>query len=79
MEMGNSENLSSERPEESKLYSIAILKVSMDLNKNDDWRFKEILQGIMEGLNIKPDELRSYLEKHREMLVSHCREKGYAN
>ncbi len=68
-----------ERPEESRLYSLAMLKVSMDQKKEKDWRLQEVLQGIMEGLNIEPKELQAYLEKHRETLVTHCREKGYFN
>jgi len=59
------------------LYGAALLTVSFELKSGKpDKNAREIIDGVIKDLGVTKEQVRAYIEEHRQELIRTCREKG---
>ncbi|MCG3172912.1 MAG: hypothetical protein GMKNLPBB_01084 [Myxococcota bacterium] len=58
-------------------YPAALLKVSMEISRNRYAGLEEIIQKVIEGTDIDPDEFRKFVTKNMNALVAIAQKKNY--
>ncbi len=63
--------------EDSPLYGVAMLKIAMELKKQDARGLDEILQGVLSKMNLSEEQFRKFMSQNQGLLRSIAQKKAY--
>lgn len=68
---------SNEENQRDKMYMAAMLKIAMEMKKQDGVGFTAIFDQVVSAMEIEPDEFRRYLSTHMTQLVKMVKTRDY--
>jgi hypothetical protein len=61
-----------------KMYQAGLLKIAMKMRRDENLRgFDEIFRGILNEMDLDPEEFRHYVNNHMQSLMATVKKRGY--